>query len=364
METLANLPKLSNLPPVTEMTRAYQGKDNSYDGIFFVAVKTTGIFCRPSCPSRTPLVRNVEFFGTARQALFAGYRPCKRCHPLETDGRLPQWADQLIRDIEQNPDVRIKDGDLRACGLDPATVRRFFLKYYGLTFHAYSRARRLGKALEAIRLGSELDEVIMGHGYESHSGFRDAFSKTFGKPPGQSRDKDCIVTAWIESPLGPLVAGATGEGVCLLEFTDRRMLEAQLETVSKRFNTAIVPGENDHLVQLKDELSQYFAGTLKHFTMPLIYPGSPFQQRVWGALLKIPYGETTSYETLADSIGAHGAQRAVGHANGLNRIAIIIPCHRVVNKSGKLGGYGGGLWRKQFLLSLERGEKMLDGFKE
>jgi AraC family transcriptional regulator of adaptative response/methylated-DNA-[protein]-cysteine methyltransferase len=213
----------------------------------------------------------------------------------------------------------------------------------------------MNEALKQIRQGAVLDEVALGNGYESHSGFRDAFARTFGQSPGRSREAGCIVTTWVESPLGPLVAAASPEGICLLEFTDRRMLEAQFTTLRKRFECAIVPGTHEYLEQLKDELARYFAGTLTEFRVPVVYPGSPFQRAVWQQLLKIPYGETRSYEEVACAIGSQGAQRAVGHANGLNRVAILIPCHRVVNKDGRLGGYGGGLWRKQFLLDLERG---------
>ncbi len=213
----------------------------------------------------------------------------------------------------------------------------------------------MGEALQQIRRGADLDDVTLGHGYESYSGFREAFVQTFGQPPGRSRDSDCILTTFVESPLGPLLAGATAAGVCLLEFSDRRMLPAQFTALRQRFGCAIVPGTNDHLENLKEQLDRYFARTLRQFDLPLLYPGSPFQRRVWEELLRIPYGETRSYEALAHAIGAAGAQRAVGRANGQNRIAIVIPCHRVVNKGGKLGGYGGGLWRKQFLLDLERG---------
>lgn len=212
----------------------------------------------------------------------------------------------------------------------------------------------MSQALLHIRDGHPLDEVALGQGYDSHSGFRDAFLRTFGQPPGQSRDADCIFISWVESPLGPLVLGATAAGVCLLEFTDRRMIEAQFTTLRKRFTCAIVPGTNRHLEKAQKELTGYFEGTTTEFTVPLVYPGTPFQQKVWRGLLAIPYGETCSYEDLAIAVGAPGAQRAVGHANGLNRIGIIIPCHRVVNKGGKLGGYGGGLWRKQYLLDLEK----------
>jgi AraC family transcriptional regulator of adaptative response/methylated-DNA-[protein]-cysteine methyltransferase len=160
--------------------------------------------------------------------------------------------------------------------------------------------------------------------------------------------------SWIESPLGPLVVGAREDGICLLEFSDRRMLSTQIETVRRRFDAAVVPGDSPYFDRLREELRDYFAGRLREFTVPLVAPGTPFQERVWAELLKIPYGETRSYEDLARAVGAAGAQRAVGHANGLNRIAIVIPCHRVVNKNGKLGGYGGLVWRKQALLDLER----------
>jgi AraC family transcriptional regulator of adaptative response/methylated-DNA-[protein]-cysteine methyltransferase len=133
------------------------------------------------------------------------------------------------------------------------------------------------------------------------------------------------------------------------------MLEAQFTTVRRLFAAPVVPGSNDHLKQLETELDDYFAGTLREFTVPLLYPGTPFQQRVWQELLAIPYGETRSYQQLATAVGSPKAVRAVGRTNGLNRIAIVIPCHRVINKDGSLCGYGGGLRRKQFLLELERG---------
>ena len=159
----------------------------------------------------------------------------------------------------------------------------------------------------------------------------------------------------VESPLGTLVAGATDDGACLLEFGDRRILDAQLESVRTRLGR-VLPGRHRYLDQLRSELAEYFASGRRDFSVPLVYPGTPFQVRVWNALRRIPYGETYSYEKLAWAVGAPSAQRAVGHANGQNRLAILIPCHRVVNKDGKLGGYGGGLWRKQLLLELEGGK--------
>lgn len=345
---------MQNLPPKKEMERVSSRRDSAYDGMFFLAVHTTGIFCKPSCPARKPLPQNVTYYATAREAIFAGYRPCKRCHPMILNGGLPAWAARLLREVDADPSRRYPDSHIRSKGIDPARVRRLFLKTYGMTFQAYCRGRRLGKSLEQIRRGENLDDVALGSGFESHSGFRDAFVRTFGKAPGKSRSSEYIVTSWLESPIGPLVAGATSKGVCLLEFTDRRMLDAQFRTLRKQFKCAIVPGQNSHLDTLKRELSEYFNGARRKFTVRLDAPGSEFQQGVWKELLRIPYGSTASYEDVARKIGSPRAVRAVGHANGLNRIAIVIPCHRVVQKNGNLGGYGGGLRRKEFLLELER----------
>lgn len=348
---------LSTLPSQAEMKKAVYDKDSTYDGIFYVAVKSTSIFCKPSCNARKPLEKNIEFYGAAKEALFAGYRPCKRCKPLDMNGAKPEWVTQLFDLVENADSNKIHDYDIRKLGIEPARARRYFLKNYGITFHAYCRSRRLGESLAKIREGEKIDDVVFNNGYESHSGFRDAFTKLFGAPPGKAKDKDCIVTSLIESPLGHIILAAASQGLVMCEFTDRRMLEFQIKSLRKYFNAAIVPGNNKHIGQAKLELQEYFEGKLEKFKVPLVFPGTPFQQKVWSELLKIPYGKTISYEELADRTGHHGACRAVGTANGMNRLGIIIPCHRVVNKGGKLGGYGGGLWRKQWLLDLERGKR-------
>jgi AraC family transcriptional regulator of adaptative response/methylated-DNA-[protein]-cysteine methyltransferase len=268
---------------------------------------------------------------------------------------MPPWLAPLIAKVESDPTIRMKDSDLSAFGVSPSRVRRHFVERYSMTFQAYCRARRLGKAFEQLRTGAAIDDAVYGHGYNSHSGFRDAFFKRFGAPPGKARNGDFIRVAWIETTLGPMVAGAVDKGVCLLEFSDRRMMEAQIETLSRRLKLPLTPGENTHLVHLRKELDTYFTGRLRSFSVPIVYPGTPFQERVWKALLAIPYGETRTYEDIAKAIGVPKGARAVGHANGLNRIGIVIPCHRVVNKNGELGGYGGGLWRKRKLLDIEQG---------
>jgi AraC family transcriptional regulator of adaptative response/methylated-DNA-[protein]-cysteine methyltransferase len=347
-------PQTKALPSVKEMLRAFMAADASYNGVFFTAVRTTGIFCLPSCKARKPLAENVEFFGSVKDALFAGYRACKRCTPLEPAGHLPEWVARVLARVDEASDGRVTAADLRTLGVDPARARRWFLANYGLTFSAYCRGRRLSTAFATIRDGAAIDDAVFDSGYASHSGFRDAFARTFGAPPGRSSDVSPVLIAWIESPLGPLIAGANEQGVCLLEFTDRRMLEAQLDTIRRRFRCALVPGKNEHINRLRTELGEYFAGARRAFEVPLSYPGTEFQIRVWRELLAIPYGETRSYEGMAAAIDAPHAVRAVGRANGSNRIAILIPCHRVIGKDGTPVGYGGGLWRKRWLLDHER----------
>ena len=232
-----------------EMERAFYATDPAWDGRFVAAVRTTGIFCRPSCRVRRPLPRNVVYLRDAAEALAAGYRPCLRCHP-------------------------------EAAGT--------------------------------------------------------------------------VASRQLATPLGPMLAAASDAGVCLLEFADRRMLPAQLASVRRRVGP-VNGGEHELLDRLGEDLEAYFAGRLSDFSVPLDAPGSEFQERVWAELRRIPFGETISYRELAARVGSPAASRAVGRANGSNRIAIVIPCHRVVAAGGGLGGYGGGLDRKQRLLRLEAG---------
>jgi AraC family transcriptional regulator, regulatory protein of adaptative response / methylated-DNA-[protein]-cysteine methyltransferase len=165
------------------MERAYLERDAAFDGVFFTAVRTTKIFCRPTCPARKPFPKNVEFFSSAQAAMLAGYRACKRCRPLNANDH-PDWVSDLLADLERAPNKRIKDADLQARGVNPSTVRRHFLRVYGMSFQTFARARRLFDAHRQIRDGAALDGVIFESGYESHSGFREAFARTFCETPG------------------------------------------------------------------------------------------------------------------------------------------------------------------------------------
>jgi O-6-methylguanine DNA methyltransferase len=254
-----------------------------------IAVRTTNVFCRPGCPAPAPKPGNVERYATARQALFAGYRPCLRCRPLV--GARPAPTDAELR-----------------------------------------RAERLRPVLRAAR-----------------------------ETRRARRGRDAVVFRMLATPLGPMLAGATDDGICLLEFTDRPMLPTQLAVLSRRLRRPAVAGRHPLLDVLQDQLFAYFAGEQLTFDLPLVAPGSSFQERTWAALRGIAPGSTISYEELAIEAGRPGAQRAAGTANGANRLAVLVPCHRVVRKGGELGGYGGGLWRKAWLLDHERRVAALAG---
>lgn len=342
-----------SLPSAETMFHAFVDRDTSFDGIFFTGVRSTGIFCRPTCPARKPKRENVEFFSSARDALAHGYRPCRRCRPMQPRGTTPEEVRVLLNEIEDDPALRIRDRDLRDRGLDPATIRRWFKRHHGMTFHAYQRGRRMARALHQLGDGSGVTETAFDNGFDSVSGFNEALRQITGRAPNQSRDAEVVHLSRIPTPLGPMLAGTTEKGLCLLEFTDRRMLPEQLRRLEKRLSCVFLPGSDEVTVQLEAELAAYFDGTLRRFDVPVRLLGTPFQERVWRALLTIPFGHVRSYGEQARAIGDAKAVRAVARANGDNRVAIVVPCHRVIGSDGSLTGYAGGLWRKKYLLDLE-----------
>ncbi len=269
-------------------------------------------------------------------------------------GATPEWLKPLFAEIQNRPDAKLADFEILEKGIDPARARRWFKKHHGMTFHSYMRSLRISKAFGQIKHDETIMNTALDSGFDSLSGFGDAFKKTTGFAPSESRKNRIISITRILTPLGPMFAGAVEEGICLLEFSDRRMLETQLSRIKKAFKAKIVPGDHPHFVELNRQLKAYFSGELREFDLPLQLTATQFQQDVWNALVKIPYSETRSYQEQAVSIGKPKAVRAVATANGDNRISIIIPCHRVIGKNGSLTGYGGGLWRKRYLLDLEK----------
>jgi len=332
-----------SLPTEQVMFKALLARDASFEGIFIVGVKTTGIFCRPSCRARKPKEINVEFFPDTKQALSFGYRPCRVCKPMQPFGETPEWLQGLLTEIAQSPNQKFKDQDLRERGLEPTRVRRWFKKHHAMTFQAYTRAIRLNHAFGLIKHQEKVIDAAFESGYESVSGFNVAFKKATGNAPSHSKNSEIITITRVLTPLGPMFAGATSKGLCLLEFTDRRMLETQIKRLTKLLNAKFITGEHPLFDLLSNELKQYFAGKLKSFSVPLDLPGTDFQKNVWQVLQTIPFGKTRSYQQQAEAINNPKAVRAVAKANGDNRISIIIPCHRVIGKNGQLTGYGGGL---------------------
>jgi AraC family transcriptional regulator, regulatory protein of adaptative response / methylated-DNA-[protein]-cysteine methyltransferase len=345
---------LELLPSFEAMYRALVNRDPSFEGIFFVGVRTTGIFCRPTCTAKKPARENVDFFATPSEALHGGYRPCLRCHPMDPGKRPPKLIERLRAEVERAPGGRLTDKELAAIAIDPSTARRQFKRHYGMTFQAYYRARRLGLALREVRRGGRVDEAKNGSGYESASGFREAFTRIFGDPPTAAKSRAPMFAERIETPLGGMIAVADDEGLRLLEFADRRALEGELSMLRKRLRTNVVPGEHPHLETIRSQLADYFSGRKLEFDIPLAPVGSAFQLRAWEILRSIPVSETRSYSWMARRLGDENARRAVGRANGTNMICIVIPCHRVIRADGTLCGYGGGLWRKKWLLDHER----------
>src|ERR1700680_1913220 len=342
------------LLPSDMMYRALVNRDSSFEGIFYVGVRTTGIFCRPTCSAKKPARENVDFFPTPSEALHSGYRPCLRCNPMDPDKRPPKLIERLRAEVERAPGGRLTDKELAALSIDPSTARRQCKRHYGMTFQAYHRARRLGLALREVRRGGRVDEAKNGSGFESASGFREAFTRIFGDPPTAAKSRAPMFAERIETPLGGMIAVADDEGLRLLEFADRRAMGRALSVLRRGVDTKVVPGQQRHLDAIRSQLADYFSGKNLEFDIPLAPVGSPFQLRAWKILCSIPLGETRSYSWMAKRLGDVEMRRAVGRANGENMMCIIIPCHRVIRADGTLCGYGGGLWRKKWLLDHER----------
>ena len=263
------------------MYNASFNKDASFEGVFWMGVKTTGIFCRPTCTARKPKPENVEFFSNTKDAILKGYRPCKVCKPLEKLNETPKYIQEIIDELVENPSLKFKDYDLVKRGIEPATMRRWFLKNHGITFQAYQRMFRINSAFKKIQQGETVTETALESGYESLSGFTESFKNVFGVSPKNSKNQKVIDLKRIETPLGTMYAAATDEGICMLEFTDRKMLETELKQLSKSLNANIIQGENPHFNSLEEQLTEYFEGKRKEFTVPLHFVGSDFQKSVW-----------------------------------------------------------------------------------
>jgi AraC family transcriptional regulator of adaptative response/methylated-DNA-[protein]-cysteine methyltransferase len=314
-----------------------------------IGVRTTGIFCRIGCPARAPKFDNCEFFDSAGGALRAGYRACKRCHPAGEDHHLMRAVIDLI---EAEGERRIDANALKCAGIDASTANRHFKDKLGMSVADYARLRRLGQAATAMAKGASVIEAQLEAGFESASGFRTAFAKTFGAAPSKAYPEPLYVD-WVDTVEGRMILVTDERALYLIEFVDRVRLPRQFERLRRVHQRAIVPGRTAIAEQIKTELFEYFAQERENFSVPIETTGTAFQSSVWQALQTIPYGQTWSYADLAKAIGHKKAVRAVAAANGANGLALVIPCHRVIGSDGGLGGYAGGIDRKARLLARE-----------
>jgi len=344
---------LFELPDHATLYQALLQRDQRFDGSVFVCVATTGVFCRLSCPARKPKAENCDFLASVAACLDAGYRPCRRCQPLQQMARSDTAALLLLEALERRPSHRWSEADVVAMGLDLSTVRRSFKRQFGITFLEMARLRRLREGFAALATGNSVIEAQLQAGYASASAFRTAFASLLGCAPGKLERDAMLLADWIRTPLGDMIAISSASHLQLLEFADRRALRTEVRRLQALVKGDLGIGRHAPTEQLRQELSDYFAGRKVNFKTPLAMHGSAFASTVWQALMRIAPGTTCSYSDIAERIGQPTATRAVARANGANQIAILIPCHRVIGADGSLTGYGGGLWRKQRLLDLE-----------
>ena len=329
---------------------AFDRRDRSLDGQFVGAVKTTGIYCKPSCPARRPLRENVEFFWKPAEAIEAGYRSCMRCKPDEV-GRDREAVAVALRLIEGSDEGLSLEELAAAVNYAPHHFHRLFKRDTGVTPSAYARALRARRATAALDGNSSVTEAIYEAGYSAPSRFYEGAKGYLGMTPSAWKNGGAGVTirwAVVPTALGQMLLAATDKGICRLSFD-----EDETSLVQRFPNATIVAGGS-----ALEELVSGAIAAIEHPAqmpdLPLDIAGTAFQQAVWKELQRIPPGETRTYSDIATAVGKPKAVRAAGSANGANNVAVLIPCHRVIRSDGSLGGYAYGLDRKEKLLSAER----------
>lgn len=332
-------------------------RDRSFDGRFFFGVVTTGVYCRPSCPARRPLRGNVRFFSLPAEAEQAGLRPCLRCRPLSNPAAA---IEDLCRYIEQHCDQRLDLKTLAArAGLSRFHLQRTFKAAVGVTPKQYLEAHRVGKLKKELRHAKDVTEAVYEAGFGSSSRVYERADSRLGMTPKQYRQGGAgvsITYAPMASPVGLAMMGATDRGVCFVQFGESR--EELLDALRREYPAATLEPAADPAPaafgQWMDALAAHLAGSCPALELPLDIQATAFRMRVWDYLRTIPYGKVQSYAEVAAGIGRPSAVRAVAQACAANRIAVAIPCHRVIRGTGELGGYRWGVERKQALLNRER----------
>jgi len=330
-------------------------RDTRADGRFVYAVKSTGVFCRPSCPSRRPRRENVEFFDSPAQAQQAGYRACRRCEPLE---RNPQARkiEAACRYMDENLDVTLSLSAVsRHVEVSPFHFQRLFKRMLGISPRQYQQARRAGKFRQALLSQERVTDAIYEAGYSSSSRAYESIPAQLGMTPSAFRRKgegEEIRYTVLATELGRLLIATTARGICSVRFGEGEA--ALLRELKHDFAAAEIRRDDHGLEPVAAQVRQWLQGPAAPLGVPLDIQGTAFQQMVWEALRRIPSGQTRSYAEVAQSIGRPRAVRAVANACASNPVALLVPCHRVVQKNGSMAGYRWGVKRKEELLRKER----------
>lgn len=334
---------------------ALVSRDTAADGAFFYAVRTTGVFCRPSCASRPPRRENVAFFETTQQAEAAGFRPCKRCQPTSLPRELAIVA-RACTALDADPQARITLAQLSdAVHVSPFHLQRLFSRVVGVSPRQYQAARRADALRGALQRGDDVTRATFGAGFGSSSRMYETASAELGMAPSTYRKKGVGLSvhfATAQTALGTVLVAATAKGICKIAFGDDS--QTLLAALKHELSEAKLIEDNARIAPFVEQIEAYLHGSREQFDLPLDISATGFQQRVWDALRQIPYGETRSYSEIAETLGAPRAVRAVANACGSNPVALAIPCHRVVQKGGAVSGYRWGIARKVALLSTEK----------
>jgi len=350
------LEQQDNILPHDEKWRAVLSRDDRFDGAFVFAVRSTGIYCRPSCPARRPSKQQVLFFPGPIEAEQCGFRPCHRCQPREA-GPSPKakFVDLACRYIEANLQGKLSLAILsRQVGLSPYHFQRTFKKVLGISPREYIKARRLARMKRFLRNGETVNDSLYNAGFSSRSRVYENVQEGFGVNPGELRrggESLRIQYSIIDSPLGRLLVAGTERGVCGVCIGDSdRFVENSL---AEDYPYAILSRSDEAMEEWTEAFAKYFDGEHLALNLPLDVKATAFQLRVWKAIQSIPFGKTTTYGKIARELGEPEASRAVARACATNPVALVIPCHRVIGKDGSLRGYRWGIRRKHALLKLE-----------
>jgi AraC family transcriptional regulator of adaptative response/methylated-DNA-[protein]-cysteine methyltransferase len=325
-------------------------RDRRWDGQVIGAVKTTGIYCKPSCPAKRPKREHVEFFASGDEARAAGYRACLRCKPDEV-GRDREAVANAVKIIERSEEPPSLSEVAEAVGYAPHHFQRIFKRDLGVSPAEYARGLRTRRAEAALKENGRITDAVYDAGYSGPSGFYSDAKERLGMTPSAWRNGgrgETIRWTHFDSPLGQMLIAATSKGICRLTFDDSE------SSLKRLFPNATIVRDDGGLKELVEGALTAIERPLAAPELPIDVAGTAFQEAVWRELRKIPAGETRSYAEIAAAIGHPKAVRAVGSANGDNHVCVLIPCHRVIRSDGSLGGYGGGIERKKQLLASEK----------